>query len=88
MKIYNIIFSKQADKFFDKQSKDICNRILSKVNKLSTEPHPSGSKKIEGSDDLYRIRVGDYRVIYKVVDNELIVLVLKVGHRQNVYFGF
>jgi len=88
MKTYKIIFSKQADKFFDKQPKDICNRILSKVNKLAAEPFPVGSKKMEGGDGLYRIRVGDYRVIYKVANDELIVLVLKIGNRRNVYLGF
>ena len=60
-------------------------RIVGHIEDLAIEPRPRGSIKLQGEDDLYRIRVGDYRVIYTVKDEELIVLVLRVGHRREVY---
>jgi mRNA interferase RelE/StbE len=60
-------------------------RIVGHIEDLAIEPRPRGSIKLQGEDDLYRIRVGDYRVIYRVGDEELIVLVLRVGHRREVY---
>jgi mRNA interferase RelE/StbE len=51
---------------------------------LEITPRPEGVKKLEGEKDLYRLRVGDYRIIYTIRDRELIVLVLKVGHRREV----
>ena len=63
-----------------------CKNGLSGISKTSPSNRgPRGSIKLQGEDDLYRIRVGDYRVIYTVKDEELIVLVLRVGHRREVY---
>ena len=60
-------------------------RIQPKIDALATEPRPEGVVKLKGEENLYRIRVGDYRVIYNVQDDRLLVLVVKVGHRGNVY---
>jgi mRNA interferase RelE/StbE len=60
-------------------------RIVEHIEALAIGPRPRGSTKLQGEDELYRIRVGDYRVIYAVRDEELIVLVLRVGHRREVY---
>ena len=60
-------------------------RIVEHIEELAVEPRPRGVVKLQGEDDLYRIRVGDYRVIYTIRDEELIVLVLRVGHRREVY---
>lgn len=61
-------------------------RILSKIYKLSEDPRPLASKRLKGSV-YYRLRVGDYRIIYDVADANLTVLILDVGHRQGVYKG-
>jgi mRNA interferase RelE/StbE len=61
-------------------------RILSKIYKLSEDPRPPASKRLKGSV-YYRLRVGDYRIIYDVADANLTVLILDVGHRQGVYKG-
>ena len=61
------------------------DRIRQRIRELAANPRPQGSIKLKGEDDLYRIRVGDYRVIYTIRDDELIVLVLRVGHRREVY---
>jgi len=52
---------------------------------LGTEPRSRDSSKLQAPEDLYRIRVGDYRIIYEIFDRRLLVLVLKVGHRSEVY---
>ena len=52
------------------------------IDDLASNPRPHGSAKLEGADDLYRIRVGDYRIIYRIEDDRLIVLVVRIGHRK------
>jgi mRNA interferase RelE/StbE len=63
----------------------IRGRLAPHISALADEPRPVGSKRLAGSDDLYRIRVGAYRVVYRVEDDVLLVLVLKLGHRRDVY---
>jgi len=55
------------------------------VEELAVNPYPQGCAKISGSERAYRVRVGDYRVIYEVVDDRLIIEVITVGHRRDVY---
>ena len=61
-------------------------RIIRRIGQLASDPRPSGSKKLSGHDK-YRIRQGAYRIVYSIEDKELIVVVVKVGHRKNVYRG-
>jgi len=61
------------------------SRLIAAMESLSRNPRPSGVKKLTGLDDLYRIRVGDYRIVYQIHDDRLLVLVVKVGHRREVY---
>ena len=60
-------------------------RIVSSVESLSSAPFPSGVRKLHGSRHTYRIRVGDYRVIYEVVQSHLLVQILRVRHRKDAY---
>ncbi len=60
-------------------------RLVSRIHALSTEPRPPGCEKLSGYSDRYRIRQGDYRVVYSVDDAERIVLVVKIGYRREVY---
>jgi mRNA interferase RelE/StbE len=62
-------------------------RIVEKIEALADDPRPAGSVKLTGHG-AYRIRVGDYRVIYAVADDQLVVLVVEVGHRREVYRGW
>lgn len=55
------------------------------IGALEANPRPDGVRKLSGSKDSYRLRVGDYRVLYRITDNELLVLVVKVAHRKDVY---
>jgi mRNA interferase RelE/StbE len=83
--IYQIEFTKGALKQLKKLPTDIKERIDSKILELADEPRPSGVKKLEGNDSLYRIRVNDYRVIYQIQDDVLLVTVVKAGHRREIY---
>ena len=60
-------------------------RIVTRIRSLARDPRPFGSEKLSGKGDLYRIRVGRYPVVYSVGDAELVVLVVRVGHRKDVY---
>lgn len=60
-------------------------RIVSAVTALANNPRPSGCTKLSGSDCAYRIRIGDYRVIYEIFDNKLLIEIVKAAHRKNVY---
>ena len=61
-------------------------RIIRRIGQLASNPRPPGSRKLSGHDK-YRIRQGAYRIVYSIEDKELIVVVVKVGHRKNVYRG-
>jgi mRNA interferase RelE/StbE len=61
------------------------SRVAAAIGALAAGPRPSGCKKLAGNTDYYRIRVGDYRVLYEVRDREVLVLVIKIGHRREVY---
>lgn len=60
-------------------------RILKRVDSLSVDPRPVGAKKLKGVGDLYRIRAGNYRIIYKIQDFILLVIVVRISHRKDVY---
>ena len=66
-------------------SKDVQERIDTRILALADNPRPQGSKKLGGEDGLYRIRVGDYRIVYAIRDDILVVLVVRIGHRSEVY---
>jgi mRNA interferase RelE/StbE len=59
-------------------------RIISKIETLSGNPRPTGSVKMSGHST-YRLRVGDYRIIYAIADERLVILIVEVGHRREVY---
>ena len=81
---YSVDFSKVARKLFNKLPSDVQERIETKINNLAIEPRPNGVKKIQGEENSYRIRVGDYRVVYEIFDDILLVTVIRVKHRSQV----
>ncbi|MFC1482569.1 type II toxin-antitoxin system RelE/ParE family toxin [Myxococcota bacterium] len=62
-------------------------RIDAAIMSLAEHPRPPGCVKLRGADDLYRVRVGDYRIVYQIEDEVLTVLVIRIGHRRDVYRG-
>ena len=84
---YRIEFRPSARKEFNSLPGEIKRRVDSRILALADKPRPAGAKKLVGADGLYRIRVGDYRIVYHVGDAILIVTVVKIGHRREVYRG-
>jgi mRNA interferase RelE/StbE len=82
---YQIEFAPHAYRQFKKPKRDTQLLLLAKIEGLSTNPRPAGVKKLASVENLYRIRVGDYRVVYEIRDRALIIVVVKVGHRRDVY---
>ncbi len=68
-----------------KQPGTTLQRIRDVIDELETDPRPHGVKKLQGEENLYRIRVGDYRIIYSIEEKKLIVLVIRIGHRRDIY---
>ncbi len=82
---YAITFARSARMELEKLPLPIAERILVRIEALATHPRPANSLKLKGKDYLWRIRVGDYRVIYEIRDREWIVDVSIVRHRKDVY---
>ncbi len=81
---YTAVLSKKAQKQLDKLSDNVAEPILEAIGNLEENPRPQGYKKLKGRDG-YRIRIGNYRVIYDIFDNELIVNIITLGHRKDIY---
>ena len=60
-------------------------QILRRIETLKRDPRPEGVTKLQGMDNAYRIRQGDYRIIYQIIDNNLIIEIVTIGHRSDVY---
>jgi mRNA interferase RelE/StbE len=82
---YSVIYQGPAEAALRKLSREIQIRIIRKIDQLAADPFPPGTEKLNAPTDLWRIRIGDYRVVYTVQRRELLVLILKVGHRREVY---
>lgn len=82
---YRISFSAKAEKQFKKLPNDIQVRLAKKIDALEVTPRPVGVTKLSGEEAIYRIRDGDYSVVYGIYDHELLVLVVKIGHRRDIY---
>ncbi len=84
-KLYAISFTRGARKDLDKLDRQIIRRIAPAVDALAAEPRPAGCLKVKSEEQLWRIRVGDYRIGYKVNDATREVIIVKVGHRSEFY---
>jgi mRNA interferase RelE/StbE len=83
--VYSVEWDTRAVKELQALEKKERKKILERVAKLGTTPRPPGCKKLHDKESAYRIQVGDYRVIYQIRDAQLLVLVVKVGNRRDVY---
>lgn len=81
---YEVILPQSVQKELDRLPDDVTGRILLRLARLESNPRPPNVKKLKGRD-AWRIRVGDYRVIYEVHDPVLQIIVITVGHRRGVY---
>ncbi|NEP41525.1 MAG: type II toxin-antitoxin system RelE/ParE family toxin [Okeania sp. SIO2H7] len=85
MSDYLIVFASGAEKQLASLPVEIRNRIYPKIDSLANNPRPPGCVKLKGEKNGWRIRVGEYRVIYSIDDNTQTVDVTKVGHRRDIY---
>jgi mRNA interferase RelE/StbE len=84
---YRVELTKSAKKEFDKLPARIQNKVIEALSLLKEKPLSDllQTKRLKGALNLYRIRIGDYRIVYEVQKSRLLVLVIKVGHRREVY---
>ena len=82
---YDVALTSSAEKELKKLSSQSITRIFSRVESLGSNPRPSGCKKLRGGNDEWRVRVGDYRLVYTINDTELLVEVTRIRHRSEVY---
>ena len=85
MASYKIVWKQSARKELRKLPKEAVARIVGLVETLSENPSPPGARKLAGTENSYRVRAGDYRVVYNVVKDVLVVEVIRVGHRKEIY---
>ena len=90
MAAYSIEFTKSAKKEFDRLSDRMQDRVLEALGILSQNPFSEllKTKKIKGAQNLYRIRISAYRIVYDVQKDRLLIIVIKIGHRKEVYRHF
>jgi mRNA interferase RelE/StbE len=82
---YEIEISRSAEKQLRRLSRRDQERIVRAILPLARDPVPKGSRKLSGYEDVFRIRVGHYRILYSVSSGKLVIIILKIGHRRDVY---
>lgn len=85
---YRVEVAPAAERDIKRLPRPIQIQIIRRIDKLADDPRPHGVEKITGSDHTYRVRSGDYRILYTINDRELLVLVVKIGDRKEVYRRF
>ncbi|WP_460035313.1 type II toxin-antitoxin system RelE family toxin [Methylothermus subterraneus] len=85
MASYRIEWKRSAEKELRQLPKTVIPKILKKVTALANDPHPPGSRKLRGASHTYRLRTGDYRIVYSVLADVLIIEIIRVGHRKAIY---
>ncbi len=84
--MYKIEIKSSAEKSLSKIPYDSHKKVKEKIDELAHNPLPPGCKKLKTPEkDQYRVRAGKYRVIYEVIEDEVLVLIVKVGHRKDIY---
>ena len=86
--MYKIEWKHSVKKELKKLKKSDIPRIIEAVENLSVNPYYTGTRKLQGCEQLYRIRVGEYRIVYSVKNEVLLVEIIRVGHRKDIYRKF
>jgi mRNA interferase RelE/StbE len=85
MASFSVELTRTAEKQLRRIAKRDRNRLVEAIQGLADRPRPQGARKLQGYHDVYRIRVGQYRVVHEIIEDRVIVIVLKVGHRKDIY---
>lgn len=83
--MYSIEFAPKAEKAFRKLERNVQKALQEKIDTLIITPRGINTKKLQGGYEMYRLRVGNYRIVYSIQDKKLIILVLHIGHRKDIY---
>jgi len=83
--VYEVLLERRAERDLKKLSQAMFYRVIPQIKELSENPRPSGCRKITGSKNDWRIRIGDYRIIYEIDEKEKAVKVMRIKHRREVY---
>lgn len=84
MAVYSIFLKDSVRKDLDSVPNNVLQRIMSRIGSLAENPRPVGCEKLSGQEK-YRVRQGDYRIVYSIQDTQLTVWIVKIGHRREVY---
>jgi mRNA interferase RelE/StbE len=85
--MYSIRIKKNAQKQLAALPLSVADRVAAAIDALALTPRPAGATKLQGYDNIYRIRTGSYRIVYRIEDKILTIEVVKIGHRREVYKG-
>ena len=85
MRVYELQLERRAERDLNKLPQNVFQRVIERLRALAEDPRPPGCRKLSGSENDWRIRIGDYRVVYEIVDAEEWIRVLRVRHRRDVY---
>jgi mRNA interferase RelE/StbE len=83
--MYRVLLERAAEKSLSRLASEIHDRVIAAIQALADDPRPPGCRKLTGSEHDWRIRVGDYRVVYEIADEIRVVRVNRVRHRREVY---
>jgi len=83
--MYRVRTSPDAEKQLAKLDGSVRIRVAQRIDQLAENPRPQGCKKLKGDDNLWRVRAGDYRIVFSIHDDLLLVLVIRIAHRREVY---
>ncbi len=83
--VYTVQYAGAARREMRRLSRSQQDRVRAAIDALARVPRPAGCRKLTGFDDLWRIRVGDYRVVYQIEEGHLVVLIIRVRHRREAY---
>lgn len=82
---YEIVFARSARKELEIIDNNLVLRLLRKIESLAANPRPPGCEKLKGEENLWRVRVGDYRIIYSISDNKHLIDIILIRHRKDAY---
>ena len=82
---HEVEVSRTAEKQLCKLPREVQERLVRRMLLLAEDPFPQGARKLTGYDDVYRVRVGRYRILYSVSRRRLVIIILKVGQRKDIY---
>ena len=87
MSRYRVEVARRAIKALAALPRQEQQRVRAAIDLLADNPRPPGCAKLTGEDDTYRVRVGVYRIVYEVLDDRLLIQVIRIGHRRDIYRG-